>query len=467
MFKFKAFCLECINCGKKIGPEVNTAKCPVCKGLFMPRYDEEYIKHLLNRNYFTPRQYFDEIRWGAKRKQYPYGSGVFMWLDFILPDFPTEFVVSLREGQTDMFEAPDWLKKEIGLKNLFIKLEGQNPSGSFKDRGMSMAISWARFQQEVFPELGIVGVACASTGDTSASAAQYASYCRDKLLCVIFVPHGKISPEQLAQATMSGAMVIAVDHSTNPGFDSCMKIVQEFNARFPKFAMVNSANILRVVGQQSIAVEINQDFGWDSPDWIAIPAGNGGNLTALMLSLLRQKEHGLIDRVPGVIAGQTTNSDPLVRWADSGFTKYEPLKKPPISIASAMDIQDPVSFPRINLLLKDFLKESVSGIHFFKSDNLEINRTRARFNRAGADVCPQGAVAIHATLQARDKGIVKENDRVVAISTASSLKFTESAMKYHMSPCVASGEVTEAFANPFRVATTGTVEEIAKILNLT
>ncbi|MBI3638644.1 pyridoxal-phosphate dependent enzyme [Candidatus Wolfebacteria bacterium] len=423
----------------------------------MPERDENYIRRLIDRSGLNPRDYFDEIRHGNKQKEYPYGSGVFMWSDFILPGFPSGLAVSLREGMTDLFELPKWLKKSIGLNNLFLKMEGQNPSGSFKDRGMPVAVSWARYQQECYPELGIIATACASTGDTSASASKYTSYHRNKLRCVVFLPFEKIALGQLAQAMMSQAIVIAVKHPTQPGFDSCMKLIGEFCSKYPKFVMVNSANAFRIIGQESIALEICQDFGWNAPDWIAIPCGNGGNLTALMLSLLRQRQHGLIDRLPGIIVGQTKNSNPLVRWAESGFRKYEALKKEPISVASAMDIQDPVSFSRIKRLFGNF------DMLFYDVGEQEINETGAIFNGAGADVCPQGAVAIRAVLQARMDNKVKENDTIAAMVTATNLKFIDSAVKYHMS----AGEVSESsLVNPYRLATTGTVEEIANLVGL-
>lgn len=447
------FVMKCIECGKEARPDQNIIKCSSCGALFMPDRDEEYIKRLINKSGFNHRGYFDEIRWGFRRRLYPYGSGVFMWSELILPGFPLELAVSLREGMTDMFELPDWLKEKIGMGNLYIKMEGQNPSGSFKDRGMPVAVSHARYQQEYYPELGIYGTACASTGDTSASMAQYAAYCRDKLKSVVFLPFEKISPGQLLQAMMYGAKVIAVKHKQ--GFDGCMNLIREFCDKFPRFVLVNSANAYRIIGQESIALEICQDFGWNAPDWISIPCGNGGNLTALLLSLKRQKEIGLIDRLPGIIVAQTKGANALVRWARSGFKIYKPGPFRD-TIASAMNIQDPVSFPRIQKLIKSF------EVMFYDAGEEEINRTRALFTLAGADICPQGAVALSAVLQAREDNKIKPNDLTVSISTASGLKFTESAVKYHKP---VEGKEKDIYSNPYTIVSLG-VEEIVSVLNL-
>ncbi len=438
------FGMECIQCGGKADLGKNFYKCE-CGGLYMPVRDEEFIADSIGRA-TAKREYFDGIRYGRRRREYPLESGVFMWLEYLLPGFPPNLCVSLREGMTDLFEPPDWFKRQIGLQRFFIKMEGQNPSESFKDRGMPVAISWARFQQEYYPELGIVGVACASTGDTSASAAQYAAYCRDKLKCVVFLPFEKISPGQLAQAMMSGASVVAVKHPD--GFDGCMRLVKEFCGKYSDFVLVNSANAFRVVGQESTALEISQDFAWKAPDWISIPCGNGGNLTALMLSLLRQKQHGLIQCLPGIIIAQSQKANTLVRWVKSGFKEYKKGESAD-TVASAINIQDPVSYPRIQKMFKEF------EILAYDVTEEEIYRTFAEFNHSGCGLCPQGAVAVNAVLQARAENRVKENDTIVAISTASAMKFTEAGVKYHM-------EMRREFSNPLRVVEASNLDEIAK-----
>ena len=408
---------------------------PQTGSLLQVERDEEYITETFGHGKKL-QEHFDSLRFGPKRREYPNNSGVWLWRDFILPGFPIEAIISLNEGQTDQFEVPGWLCREIGLKKLFIKMEGQSPSESFKDRGMPVAISDALRLQMEYPELGIVGVSCASTGDTSAAAAIYAAYRRDKLSCTVLVPHKNISSAQLFQAMAHGSKVVAIDHKD--GFDACMRIVQEFSAAHPELVLVNSKNDMRLVGQETIGLEIIQDLGWQAPDWISIPVGNGGNLSALMIGLLRAKKHGLISKLPKIIGAQSANADTLVRWQESGYNDYAPglFTK---SVASAMNINDPVSFPRIRELMKSF------EIKFIRVEEEKTKDTWARFMRAGANICPQTSVALNAVLKLRETGEIKEDDVVVAINTASGIKFAESGVAYHM-------EKDHEFSNPYIVA---------------
>lgn len=414
---------ECVACSHRFEPDRFLYTCPDCGGLLLVARDEEYVRHTVGTGP-KARTYFDNLRYGSIRKTYPNDSGVWLWRQMLLPDFPEDSIISLKEGQTDLFETPGWLRKQLGLDKLFIKMEGQAPSESFKDRGMPVAISDALRLQKQNPDLGIAGVSCASTGDTSAAAAIYAAYVRDRLSCVVLVPHDKISDSQLFQAMAHGARVRAVRHPD--GFDACMKLIQEFSVAHPELVLVNSKNDMRIVGQESIGLEMMQDLGWKAPDWISIPVGNGGNLSALLNGLLRAHELGLIDRLPGIIAVQTAAADTLVRWQNSDFKTYEPHAYTE-TVASAMNINDPVSFPRIQKLYKNF------DIHFYKSEEEEILDTWARFMAAGANICPQGAVAIHGVLQARAAGVIKKSDTVVAISTASAIKFSQAGTAYHAS----------------------------------
>lgn len=438
---------KCIECDSVFQPDRFYYTCPKCNGLLLVERDEDWIdKHIGVGK--RAQIFFDNIRFGKERDKYPYGSGVFMWLSLILPGFPPEVAISLKEGFTDLFEIPDWLKKKIGLKNLFIKMEGQLPSESFKDRGMSVAISEAIRLQKFYPGLNIRFVACASTGDTSASAAIYAGYIKDSLKCIVFLPYGKVSSGQLFQAMAHGALVLSIKHPK--GFDGCMNLIQKFCDRHPNIVLVNSKNALRIVGQETIALEICQDLHWKAPKWISIPCGNGGNLTAFLISLLRMKERKMIKQLPGVIVAQTKGANTLVRWGKSNFAIYKPgvFKN---TIASAMNIQDPVSFPRIKKLHKKFRME------FFDVSEKDIQKTRALFMGAGANICPQTAVALDAVLQAREKKIIKEKDLVVTIGTASGIKFSESGIKHHLE-----GNIKD-LANPVRVIK-GTIEDIERAI---
>lgn len=442
---------QCIVCGTVYPTDRFTYTCtqPGCGGLLLVERDEDYIQSQIGHGK-AARNYFDGIRWSPKARQYPTGSGVFLWKDLTLPGFPDEACLAMHEGITDLFEVPEWLRRELGIGPTYLKLEGQNPSGSFKDRGMSVAVSEVLRLQLNYPELGITGVCCASTGDTSAAAAAYAGYAHDRLECVILVPHNKISVAQLTQAMQFGAKVVAVDHPD--GFDGCMRIIQEFSKEHTELVLVNSKNSFRVVGQETIGLELMQDLQWNLPEWIAIPVGNAGNLTALLVSLLRAKRHGLIDRLPGILVGQAEVCDTLVRWDAAGRKPeaYQPGKFR-TSVASAANISDPVSFPRVAQLIQQF------DAHFFSCTEDQIQDSQMGIARSGVDICPQTGISLSALFQAREKGLVKESDTTAVISTATGLKFAEASCAYH------TREVPAKYTNRFRVAG-GSVEGVERVL---
>lgn len=442
---------KCIQCGTEYPTDRFAYVCeqPDCGGLLLVERDEDRVRALIGAG-GDARDRLDRIRWSETARRYPAGSGVFGWKDFILPGFPDAACLSMNEGHTDLFELPGWLRRELGLGPAFIKLEGQNPSGSFKDRGMSVAVSETLRLQLMHPGLGIEGVCCASTGDTSAAAAAYAAYARDRLRCVILVPHKNISAAQLTQALKFGARVVAVDHPD--GFDGCMRIIQQFSRKHDELILVNSKNAFRIAGQETIGLELCQDLRWKAPDWIAIPVGNAGNLTALLLGLKRALDHGLINRLPGVLAGQAAVCDTLVRWDENGRVPeaYRPGRFQP-SVASAANISDPVSFPRVDYLLRHF------DAHFFRVSEEEIQDAQMSVTRCGVDICPQTGIALSAILQARANNVVGETDTVAAIGTATGLKFSESAASYH-----AEG-AGRAHSNPFRVAE-GSLESVETVL---
>ncbi|MBD3267315.1 pyridoxal-phosphate dependent enzyme [bacterium] len=216
--------------------------------------------------------------------------------------------------------------------------------------------------------------------------------------------------------------------------------------------LVNSKNAFRVVGQETIGLELCQDLRWRVPDWITIPVGNAGNLTALLIGLKRAYRHGLLDRLPGILVGQGQVCDTLVRWDEGGRQPeaYQPGKHQP-SVASAANISDPVSFPRVAQLINEF------DAHFFRVSEEEIQDAQMAVTRSGVDICPQTGIALHAMLQARDRNLIQESDVVGVISTATGLKFSESAAEYHTQKQGAQYE------NNFRVAE-GSVKAVESVL---
>ncbi len=418
------FFYRCIGCGKNWPPDRPYYTCPDCGKLLLVERDLDYLRSYFSRKIAGCQLGLKDnffVTFNSKKTN----SGVWNWADLVLPGFlDNQVSVSLGEGNTPLWVTPEWLAKKIGLNRLFIKNEGYAPSGSFKDRGMPVAIADALRLQKQNPELGIKYVVCASTGDTSASAALYCAYVRDRLSCIVLVPAEKISPAQMYQVMDAGATVLAIE--AEDGFDGCMRIVQQFTQGRDDMVLVNSKNAMRIVGQETISLEIAKNLAYGVPDFLVIPVGNAGNVAAQMSAWKLLKDLGIIDRLPKLILAQTKTANTVVRWINSGFTDYSP-GQPGLTQASAMNIQNPVSKPRIDYLRNGF------EIYGFDVEEDEIAQTRAMFNRAGAGLCTQGGVILAATLKARNAGIIKEDDCVVAINTANDLKFTEPGVAYHLS----------------------------------
>ena len=245
-----------------------------------------------------------------------------------------ENIVTLGEGFTPLIPSPR-LAKSLGIDDLWVKQCGVSHTGSFKDLGMTVLVSAvAQMMAEALGagsgERGSGGtgassvraVACASTGDTSAALAAYAAVAG--IPAIVFLPKGKISTAQLIQPIANGARVLALDTD----FDGCMKIVQEVT-RDNSIYLANSMNSLRVEGQKTVGIEIAQQLGWDVPDWIVLPSGNLGNISALAKGLALAKELGVIDRLPRLVAAQAERANPLYRAYQAGFAGYDPTPAGP------------------------------------------------------------------------------------------------------------------------------------------
>ncbi|MEA3340083.1 MAG: threonine synthase, partial [Chloroflexota bacterium] len=260
-------------------------------------------------------------------------------------------------------------------------------------------------------------VACASTGDTSAALAAYAAAAG--IPAVILLPRGKVSTAQLVQPIANGALVLALDAD----FDGCMAIVQKLTTD-PTIYLANSMNSLRIEGQKTVGIEIVQQFDWEAPDWIVIPAGNLGNVSALGKGLLMMKELGLIDRLPRIACTQAANANPLYLSYRAGFEEYRPVEARRTA-ATAIRIGAPVSYERAVKVLKAF-----DGVVEQASED-ELANAAARADRAGLYCCPQTGVALAALFKLVERGNVRPDDRVVVISTAHGLKFTGFKVDYH------------------------------------
>ncbi|MDY6874712.1 MAG: threonine synthase [Chloroflexota bacterium] len=400
---------ECIRgCGRRYSIYDVVYHCEDCGGLLDVEHDLEALK---NRSAAAWMRLFDQR---TRTNEWPYGSGVWGKKEWVCPQVEAENVVSMYEGHTNCFWA-ERLGQEIGVSDLWVKLCGNSHTGSFKDLGMTVLASVVR--QMIADGKPIRAVACASTGDTSAALAAYAAAAG--IPAIVFLPRGKVSTAQLVQPIAHGALVLALDTD----FDGCMRVVQQVTADQTIY-LANSMNSLRIEGQKTVAFEIVQQFGWEVPDWVVIPAGNLGNVSALSRGFLMMQELGLINRLPRIACAQAANANPLYQSYLTGFKEYRPVSARK-TLASAIQIGAPVSYERAVKALRAF-----DGIVEQASED-ELANTAARADRAGLYCCPQTGVALAVLFKLVKRGMILPKHRVVVISTAHGLKFTGFKVDYH------------------------------------
>jgi threonine synthase len=346
--------------------------------------------------------------------QWPYGSGVWGKREWVMPSVGDNEVVSMYEGGTNLFWAERY-GRELGVEDLWVKLCGNSHSGSFKDLGMTVLVSVVK--KAIAEGTKIKAVACASTGDTSAALAAYGAAAG--LPVVVLLPRGKISTAQLVQPLAHGAMVLGLDTD----FDGCMAIVKRL-AEEGLVYLANSMNPLRLEGQKTVGIEVVQQFGWHVPDWIVLPSGNLGNASALYAGFRMMRELGVIDRYPRLAVAQAENANPMYLAYKAGKKEVEAVTAKPTQ-ATAIQIGNPVSAPRAMVAL-----EEMNGIVEQASEQ-ELADAAARADATGMYTCPHTAVGLAVLEKLRASGTIKSDDKVVCISTANGLKFTEFKVKYH------------------------------------
>src|SRR5687768_17419611 len=286
-------CME--GCEGELPLEGFVYRCPRCDGLLEVAHD---VEALATRSAAGWIKLFEDR---YKRTMWPYGSGVWGKKEWVAPEIADDNVVSIDEGGTNLFWAEKYGKK-IGLDDMWVKMCGNSHSGSFKDLGMTVLVSVVN--QMVRKGTDVRAVVCASTGDTSASLAAYCAVAG--IPAVVLLPRGKTSTAQLVQPLANGAQVLALDTD----FDGCMAIVQQLSKE-PGIYLANSMNPLRLEGQKTIAIEIVQQFDWEVPDWIVIPGGNLGNVSALGAGLMMMRDLGLVRRLPRIAVAQAAAANPL------------------------------------------------------------------------------------------------------------------------------------------------------------
>jgi len=404
---------ECIRgCGRRYSIYDVVYRCQDCGGLLDVEHDLDALRQ---RSAAEWRALFEGR---AGTGQYPYGSGVWSKKEWVCPQLDLVNVVSLGEGHTPLLHI-ERLGRALGLPDLWIKQCGTSHTGSFKDLGMTVLVSVVRqmMADRDRSDAAIRAVACASTGDTSAALAAYCAAA--SIPAIVFLPRGKVSTAQLAQPIAHGALVLALDAD----FDGCMRVVQQVTADHTIY-LANSMNSLRIEGQKTVGIEIAQRLGWEVPDWVVIPAGNLGNVSALGRGFLLMKELGLTDRLPRIACAQAANANPLYLSYLTGWKEYRPVPAQK-TLASAIQIGAPVSYERAVKVLRAF-----DGVVEQASED-ELADAAAQADRTGLYCCPQTGVALAAMSKLVARGEIRPDQRVVVISTAHGLKFTGFKVGYH------------------------------------
>ena len=405
---------RCLGCGLEHNIKKLLYTCPEC-GKVLLIYDLNFDR-LKQIPAETWRRIFDY----RKMVSIPALKGIFRYHEFIGPVIPLDSIIYLGEAHTPMIEANAAMQEKAGVK-FYFKNDGQNPSASFKDRGMASALSYINHLVKNGHISDVLAI-CASTGDTSASAALYGAYLQPYIKSAVLLPHKKVTAQQLSQPLGSGARVFEI-----PGvFDDCMKVVEALSERY-NVALLNSKNAWRILGQESYPYEIAQDFEYDlSNKVVVVPIGNAGNISAIMSGFLKFLEIGIIETLPKIIGVQSEHANPVFKYflePDVTKRKFFPVVVKS-SVAQAAMIGNPVSMPRVIHLAEQYnrLAEKVS-VFVVQVTEKQIMDWELIANRNGHIACPHGGECLAGIIEAKKAGLITSQDVAVLDSTAHALKF--------------------------------------------
>ncbi|MEM3019147.1 MAG: threonine synthase [Candidatus Bathyarchaeia archaeon] len=387
--------LRCIQCGDTYALDDVLYACRRCGDLLDVHYDlEELERRVVSTD------------WKAR----PLG----VWKYGVFLPFPEDIEpLSLGEGGTGLHRCRR-LEKELGIHGLYVKNEGENPTGSFKDRGMTVGITKAL-------QLGFKTVICASTGNTASSLAAYAA--RGGLKCIILVPSGNIALGKLAQAIMYGAEVLAVKGN----FDDALGLVRRF-VEEGKVYLLNSLNPFRIEGQKTAAFEICEQLGWKAPDRLIIPVGNAGNITAYWKGFREFQSLGIVQGLPKMVGVQSEGAAPIVKAYNLGLSALEPEPNPE-TIATAIRIGNPVNWRRAIQAIRD---SGGLGISVEDEEILEAQKLLA--SKEGIFVEPASAAPLAALKKLLKADRIDPEERIVCVATGHGLKDPEIALKRCKAP---------------------------------
>ncbi|MBN1832637.1 MAG: threonine synthase [Deltaproteobacteria bacterium] len=405
---------QCLGCKTEFGIDHLLYTCPDCGSVLLLHNRNQ--KHLKDKGGAIWQKIFDYRRMLNHQPL----KGIFRYYEFIAPIIPLEQIIYLGEGQTPVVKANDRLRDMVGL-DFYFKDDGLNPSASFKDRGMACALSFINHFAKTHQTDSMLAI-CASTGDTSASAALYASYMGDFLKSAVLLPRGKVTEQQLAQPLGSGAKVLEIQGV----FDDCMRVVEALADNY-HVALLNSKNSWRILGQESFSFEIAQDFDYSVGDKaVVLPIGNAGNITAVMSGFLKFHREGIIAELPKIIGVQSKHADPVYRYyleGDAGIETFKPITVKQ-SVAQAAMIGNPVSMPRVIHVARNY--NQVAGerrVFVVRVTEQEIMDAMIIANRNGNIACTQGGESMAGLKKALEEGYVGPEEVGILDSTAHMLKF--------------------------------------------
>ncbi|MEM3550762.1 MAG: threonine synthase [Candidatus Bathyarchaeia archaeon] len=382
--------LECINCKSKFSTNEILYYCERCGDLLEVKMDMEELKEKLEKSYWKRRL-----------------ISVWKYREF-LPICDESKIITLHEGGTPLYRC-ERLAEKLRIKSLYVKNEGANPTGSFKDRGMTLGVSKAL-------EFNVKTVICASTGNTSASLAAYAA--KAGLTCVVLIPQGKIALGKLSQAMMHGAKIFAVQGN----FDAALKIVVQTSKIFGLY-LLNSINPFRIEGQKTAAFEVCEQLGWQAPDRVIIPVGNAGNISAYWKGFKELESLEIIKKLPHMTGIQASGASPIADAFKSGSDNIKPVSNPE-TIATAIRIGNPVNWKRA----LNAIRES-QGVAATVTDDEIIQAQKLLARTEGVFIEPASAASIAGLVKLAQSGELEPDETVVCIATGHGLKDPDAAIK--------------------------------------
>lgn len=410
LFPAVSHTLVCAACTATYGPRTLLAECPACGGLLdLALPDAGLTGAALQARFDARRAAHAPVDFHDDPAARAHASGVWRFRELVLPDAADTEIVSQPEGDTPLlYRGP--VARWAGLDGLLLKHDGHNPTGSFKDRGMTAALTQAR-------RAGARAVACASTGNTSAALAAYAALAGVPGLVLVPAPRegagGAAEPQvalgKLAQTLAYGARTLLV----RGDFDRCLALVRAHAARLGVY-LVNSVNPYRVAGQKSVVFELLQQLGWRAPDWIVLPAGNLGNTSAVGAALRDAHALGLADRTPRVAAVQAAGAAPFARAFAEQFARRHTVEAS--TVATAIKIGDPASWDRAVRVIAE-TRGVVTSV-----DDDELLAAKAAVDGSGVGCEPASAASVAGVRRLVREGVIAPGETVVAILTGHVLK---------------------------------------------